>query len=106
MIPKYIIGLNYCIIEEFTIVYLLYSHMEEIIMYGAEWCADCRRAKLFFRDHNISYIYKNIDEDADAMEKVKKYNNNGNNSIPVVVFPDGSFLIEPSYKALEEKLSL
>lgn len=75
----------------------------EITMYGAEWCGDCRRSKRFLDSNNVSYNYIDVEADASASDKVIEING-GMRSIPVIVFPDGSHLTEPSDNALKEKL--
>ena len=77
-----------------------------IIMYGAAWCGDCKRAEFFFKQNNIPFEYHDIDKEAGAIDIVRKYNNYKQDSIPVVAFDDGSFLIEPTYEELQEKLNL
>ena len=75
----------------------------EITMYGAEWCGDCRRSKRFLDANSVSYNYIDVEADASASEKVIEING-GMRSIPVIVFPDGSHLTEPSDNDLKEKL--
>ncbi|MCA9749122.1 MAG: glutathione S-transferase N-terminal domain-containing protein, partial [Romboutsia sp.] len=76
-----------------------------IKFYGAFWCSDCQRAK-FILDHNkIEYEYINIDEDEEASEYVKKVNN-GNRSIPTLIFEDESILVEPTTEELIKKLGI
>ena len=77
--------------------------MEEITMYGAEWCGDCRRSKRFLDGNNVAYKYIDVEADVSASEKVIEING-GMRSIPVIVFPDGTHLTEPSDYALKEKL--
>lgn len=77
--------------------------MTEIIMYGASWCGDCRRSKRFLDSTGIDYKYIDVENDALAAEKVIEING-GKQSIPVIVFWDGSHLTEPSDNALKEKL--
>lgn len=77
---------------------------KSIVMYSTTWCPDCRRAKMWFDNHKIDYKEVNIEEDEEAMEYVVKINN-GNQTIPTIVFPDGSILTEPTNKELEEKVS-
>ena len=77
--------------------------MAEITMYGADWCGDCRRSKRFLDSNSVSYDYIHVEADASASEKVIEING-GMRSIPVIVFPDGTHLTEPSYNALKEKL--
>jgi mycoredoxin len=77
--------------------------MSDITMYGAEWCGDCRRSKKFLDSNNVSYNYIDVEADASASEKVIEING-GMRSIPVILFPDGTHLTEPSDVALKEKL--
>jgi glutaredoxin-like protein len=77
--------------------------MEQILMYGTKWCPDCLRAKQIFKRHNISYVWHDIEEDAQACEYVEKVNG-GLKSVPTIVFPDGTILVEPSNAVLENKL--
>lgn len=76
-----------------------------IIVYGADWCKDCRRSKLFLEDMNIPYQWVDTDQDKVAEELVRKLNN-GSRIIPTVVFEDGSFLAEPTNEALAAKLGI
>jgi mycoredoxin len=75
----------------------------EITMYGAEWCGDCRRSKRFLDSNQVSYNYIDVETDTTASDKVIEING-GMRSIPVIVFPDGTHLTEPSDNALKEKL--
>jgi len=76
---------------------------KQIIMYGAEWCGDCQRAKAVFAEFGINYDYIITDNNPEATELVMKLNN-GNTSIPIIVFPDNSIQVEPSYDELTDKL--
>ena len=77
--------------------------MAEITMYGAEWCGDCRRSKRFLDSNSVAYNYIDVETDTSASDKVIEING-GMRSIPVIVFPDGTHLTEPSDNALKEKL--
>ena len=46
-----------------------------IIVYGADWCGDCHRAKKFLIDQNIPFVWVNTDENKEAEEFVKQKNN-------------------------------
>ena len=78
--------------------------MSDITMYGAEWCGDCRRSKRFLDTNNIKYNYIDIETDPAASDKVIEING-GMRSIPVIIFPDGTHLTEPSDIALKAKLT-
>lgn len=79
--------------------------MEEILVYGASWCPDCRRAKKFLADQRVPYSWHDIEGDPDGVRIVQD-RNEGKNIIPTIVFPDGSHLSEPSNEELAEKLGL
>ena len=78
--------------------------MPEIKVYGTTWCPDCFRAKQVFDRLKIPYTWINIETDAPALEYVRKVNK-GYQSVPTILFPDGSILVEPANKQLEEKLA-
>ncbi|HEU0238532.1 MAG TPA: FAD-dependent oxidoreductase [Micromonosporaceae bacterium] len=79
--------------------------MSDLTVYGAPWCPDCRRAKKFLAEHRVTYQFVDIDEDADALAYVEQLQNGGR-SIPTIVFPDGSHLVEPGNDELARKLGL
>jgi len=78
---------------------------ETITLYGTGWCPDCKRSKQFFGEQRVPYHYVDIDNDPEAMAFVEKINK-GNRSIPTIVFPDGSVMVEPSNAQLAEKLGM
>ena len=78
---------------------------DTIIVYGATWCPDCARAKQFFGEHRVQYRWVDIEQDSEAMTYVEEVNR-GIRSIPTIVFPDGSILVEPSNAQLADKLGL
>jgi mycoredoxin len=75
----------------------------EIILYGVGWCGDCRRARRIFAERAIPYVDIDIEQDEQAMSFVKKLNR-GNQSVPTIVFPDGTTLTEPDSHTLSKKL--
>lgn len=79
--------------------------MERLKVYGAPWCPDCRRAKKFLGEHRVPYDWSDIDEDAQGLEEVQR-RQNGGRTIPMIVFDDGSVLLEPSNDELARKLGL
>jgi mycoredoxin len=83
----------------------LYSNNpSQIVMYSVEWCPDCRRAKFFFKRKHIEVLEVDVNTDKQAEEFVKKINN-GFRSVPTIIFPDGSMMVEPSSAELEERFS-
>ncbi len=77
---------------------------ENIRMYGTRWCPDCARAKQILTRHNIPFTWIDIEQDEAAVAYVVKVNK-GNKSVPTIVFPDGSVLVEPSNAELEKKIA-
>ncbi len=77
--------------------------MAAIILYGAEWCGDCRRSKRFLNANNVEYTYIDVEADESASEKVIAING-GQRSIPVILFEDGTHMTEPSDNDLKAKL--
>lgn len=77
----------------------------KIIMYGTAWCYETKRARAVFDQNNIPYEYIDIDYDSDARKYVESVNR-GCRSVPTIVFPDGSMLVEPSTMELSRKLGV
>ncbi|MBA4384671.1 MAG: NrdH-redoxin [Anaerolinea sp.] len=78
---------------------------QKIKMYGTTWCGDTRRARQFFADNQIDYEWIDIDKDKAAAEYVMSVNK-GCKSVPTILFPDGSLLVEPSSYQLKIKFDL
>lgn len=76
---------------------------EAITVYGADWCGDCLRAKVFLEQHAIPHVWIDVDADPEAAAFVVQVNR-GFRSVPTIVFEDGSILVEPSTAELEAKL--
>ena len=77
--------------------------MSEITLYGAQWCGDCRRSQRLLKELGVEYDYINIEEVPGAADKIVEING-GAQSLPVVMFSDGTHLTEPSDPDLRKKL--
>jgi glutaredoxin-like protein len=75
----------------------------DITMYGAGWCVDCRRSKRLLEELDVQVTHIDVEADASAAAKVMEING-GAQSIPVLVFADGTHLTEPSDNDLKAKL--
>jgi len=75
----------------------------QIVMYSTQYCPDCLRAKAFFEANNISFIRVSLEGNQAATEFVMEMNN-GFKSVPTIIFPDGTVLVEPSWQNLKEKV--
>jgi mycoredoxin len=76
----------------------------QIVMYTTEYCSDCHRAKAYFEANHIPFIRIGLEGNEEATEFVINVNH-GFRSVPTIVFPDGSILVEPSWEELRIKLS-
>jgi glutaredoxin-like protein len=76
----------------------------DITMYGADWCGDCRRSKRLFEELDVQVNHIDVEIDKSAAAKVVEING-GAQSIPVIVFSDGTHLTEPSDNDLKAKLT-
>ena len=74
-----------------------------ITVYGAPWCPDCRRSKQFLGEQRVPYKWVDVDQDSAGLDYIRKVQE-GSQSIPTIVFEDGSILIEPSNAELADKL--
>ena len=77
----------------------------KIIFYGTSWCYSSRRARTMLDQHNLPYDWIDIDYDEEGRAYVEKVNN-GYRSVPTIVFPDGSILVEPTTNDLKNKLGV
>ena len=74
----------------------------KIQMFGADWCGDCIRSKRQLTDLGVKFEYLDVEHDDSLRDAA--INIAGVQSIPVVVFPDGTHMVEPSNPAMLEKL--
>ena len=77
---------------------------DQIKIYGTSWCPDCARAKQVFNKLKVSFEWIDIDQDKNSAAYVEKINR-GFKSVPTIVFPDNSILVEPSNAELEKKIN-
>lgn len=73
------------------------------MIYGTEWCCDCRRAKQFLRERGVKYGEVNIDEKPEAEEVVLRVNN-GLRKVPTILVEGRYFACSPfdPYQLAEE----
>lgn len=78
--------------------------MEEIIIvYGHPTCPNLGPVKGLLTRSKVKFDYIDIHQDGAAAARVRAVNN-GNESVPTIVFPDGSILTEPTVGELRSKL--
>lgn len=74
----------------------------EIIIFGADWCGDCRRAKRVFGELQVPYRWVDLVADPAAADVARDIS--GRSNIPVIAYPDGSHQVEPSDGDMRAKL--
>jgi mycoredoxin len=79
------------------------AEQEYIVMYGTPWCPDCVRAKSLLDQQGAPYRWIDIQDDPQAAAVVAELND-GMRSVPTIVFPHGSVLVEPSNAELLAEL--
>jgi len=75
-----------------------------ITMYSTTWCGYCRRLKTQLDSVGIGYTEVNIEEQPDAAAFVELVNG-GNQTVPTIVFPDGSAATNPSLADVRARLA-
>jgi mycoredoxin len=73
-------------------------------MYSTPWCGYCHRLKGQLDRAGIAYTVVDIAEDPAAADVVMAINH-GNQTVPTVVFEDGSALTNPSVAQIQAKLA-
>ncbi|TFC87357.1 NrdH-redoxin [Cryobacterium sinapicolor] len=79
------------------------SDAQRLTMFGAEWCGDCRRSKKLLDTLEVDYDYVDlllVENGADRAHAIS-----GRTQIPVILFPDGTHVVEPSDSILHAKLT-
>ena len=72
-------------------------------MYSTPWCGYCHRLKGQLKRAGIEFTEVDIEQQPEAAQLVEKINN-GNQTVPTVVFPDGTVMTNPSLAQVAEKL--
>lgn len=78
---------------------------QSVTMYSTTWCGYCQRLKAQMDREGIAYTEVDIEQDPSAADFVMSVNG-GNQTVPTVVFPDGSARTNPSIGEVKEILGL
>jgi mycoredoxin len=73
-------------------------------MYTTPWCGYCHRLKGQMDREGITYDIVDIEQQPDAAEIVERVNA-GNQTVPTLVYADGSAQTNPSLAQVKEKLA-
>ena len=75
-----------------------------ITMFTTTWCGYCTRLKAQLVKAGIDYTEINVEEVEGTSELVMSLNN-GNRTVPTILFPDGSSATNPSLAQVQAKLA-
>jgi mycoredoxin len=75
-----------------------------VTMYSTPWCGYCMRLKGQMDREGIDYEVVDIEQHPEAAEIVEQVNG-GNQTVPTVVFEDGSAQTNPSIAQIKDKLA-
>jgi mycoredoxin len=78
---------------------------DKVTMYSTPWCGYCRRLKTQMDREGIAYAEIDIEADPAAADYVMSVNG-GNQTVPTVVFPDGTALTNPSLVQVKNQLGI
>ena len=73
-------------------------------MYSTPWCGYCHRLKSQLDREGIEYDVVDIEQHPDAASLVEAVNH-GNQTVPTLVYSDGTAQTNPSLKQVQEKLA-
>lgn len=75
-----------------------------LTMYSTQWCGYCHRLKRQLDREGIAYEVVDIERVPDAASIVARVNN-GNQTVPTLVYSDGSAQTNPSVTDVKAKLA-
>ena len=74
-------------------------------MYSTVWCGYCQRLTAQMAREGIEFTEIDIEHDPEAAAFVESVNG-GNQTVPTVVFDDGTAMTNPSIKQVKAQLGL
>jgi|WetSurMetagenome_2_1015567.scaffolds.fasta_scaffold485266_1 mycoredoxin len=74
----------------------------EVTIYGTEWCAATGMARRYIEGQGVTYLFRDMDTDAEAEEQVRFWSG-GDASHPTILVGD-DILIEPNPAEIESAL--
>ena len=77
---------------------------DQLTIYSTEWCGYCHRLMRQLDREGVEYDVVDIEHVPDAADYVMSVNG-GNQTVPTVVFPDGSAMTNPSLAQVKDRLA-
>ncbi|MEU5988433.1 mycoredoxin [Spirillospora sp. NPDC047418] len=76
----------------------------QLTMYTTTWCGFCRRLKSQLARDGIEMVEVDIERNPEAADFVMSVNG-GNQTVPTIVYPDGTAVTNPSAKEVKRRLA-
>ena len=76
----------------------------QLTMYSTPWCGYCHRLRGQLDREGIAYDVVDIEQQPDAAEIVERVNG-GNQTVPTLVFADGTAMTNPSLAQVKAQLA-
>ncbi|MEI6229971.1 MAG: mycoredoxin [Actinomycetes bacterium] len=76
-----------------------------VTMYSTTWCGYCQRLKAQMGREGIEFTEVDIELDPEAADFVMSVNG-GNQTVPTLLFPDGTAAANPSINEVKSRLGL
>ena len=73
-------------------------------MYSTPWCGYCHRLRSQLDREGVSYEVVDIEQHPEAADIVEQVNH-GNQTVPTLVYSDGTAQTNPSLKQVQEKIA-
>jgi mycoredoxin len=77
----------------------------QITMYSTTWCGPCKRLKSDLEKSGIPFVQIDVESDDEAAALIEKINN-GNRTVPTLVFADGTSMTNPSINKVKAHLGI
>ena len=81
------------------------ANPEQMTIYSTQWCGYCHRLMKQLDREGVAYATVDIEKDPASADFVMAVNG-GNQTVPTVVFPDGSAMTNPSLAQVKTKLGV
>ncbi len=78
--------------------------MSSFTMYSTPWCGYCHRLKGQLDREGIAFDMVDIEQQPEAAKIVEEANN-GNQTVPTLVYSDGTSMTNPSLAQVKEKIA-
>ena len=75
-----------------------------VTMFTTSWCGYCQRLKVQLKGEGIAFREVDIEAEPEAAEFVRGVNR-GNQTVPTLLFPDGSAATNPSVREVRKRLA-